>query len=155
MPIRLTWIPPTQQGSGIIGYKLYKSVNPTPLVHTHPYRAFDGNTTTFDDYEYDRRLLEITGYLYKITAFTDQTESNFQESNTVLVQFSFEDFVHGEVWDDTCPLPEAPILRCQEELWTDPWEYYERTNPILLWTETWEGFELTTPVLLWTEGWEG
>src|SRR3977135_606545 len=101
MPIRLIWTPPVLQGSGIIGYKIYKTLSPGPLAHSHTHllQTVNGNITLYDDYAYDRRLLDSTGYLYKVTALTGDAESDFDQANTVLVQYSFEDFVHLEPWD--------------------------------------------------------
>ncbi len=114
MPIRLSWTPPVLQGSGIIGYKIYKTLSPGPLVHSHTHllQIVEGDVTLYDDYDYDRRLLESVGYLYKVTALTGDVEGSFAAADTMLVQYSFEDFVLLEPWDLT--LSGDDILELEE-----------------------------------------
>lgn len=131
MPIRLTWTPPVLQGSGIIGYKIYKTLSPGPLVHSHTHliQTVSGNITLYDDYVYDRRLLDSTGYIYKVTALTGDAESSFDGANTVLAQYSFEDFVHRENWDLT--LLGEDILELEESWDVNIYSYTSLGNMIM------------------------
>ena len=174
MPIRLTWTAPINQGSGIVGYVLYKTISPGPLTPFDLFQIFPGNVFSYDDYAYDRRTLQENGYIYKITALATEGESDFSLANVVFSTHSFEDFVHREEWEfgftgvDMLELleqweftfPTTPVqkyLESWEDLvisWTEPWEYSLGFSNTQTWIETWEysfGFSNTQT---WIEFWE-
>ncbi len=99
MPITLTWTAPLEEGAGVIAYLLYKVVSPGPLTPVNTLTIVNGNVFLYDDYDYNRRLLEETGYLYKVTALNQDGESDFSLSNEVLITHSFEDFLKLEEWE--------------------------------------------------------
>jgi hypothetical protein len=100
MPIHLSWTPPVQQGSGIVGYKIYKTLYPGPLVKaSHFLTVVGGNTLEYNDYAYTRRLLQDVGYIYKVTALTSEVESSFNDADQVHITYSFEDLRGFEDWD--------------------------------------------------------
>lgn len=131
MPIRLTWNAPVQQGSGIIGYKLYKTLAPGPITIFDFHQAFSGNVFQYDDYAYNRRLLQDTGYLYKLTSLSTEGESDFSASTLVTVNYSFEDFVDIEEWEFS--FGEVDDLELLEL-----WEYTFPTTPNQQYIEGWD-----------------
>lgn len=145
MPIRLTWNAPVQQGSGIIGYKLYKTINPGPISPFDFYQAFSGNVFLYDDYMYNRRILQEDGYLYRLTSLSTEGESDFSLSSDIVVSYSFEDFVDIEPWEFS--FNEIDTLELLEL-----WEYSFPTTPNLQYGEPWE--YSIAPALQYLETWE-
>lgn len=101
MPIRLFWTPPDLVGTGILGYAIYKTTYPGPLIKAaHLLQLVEGDVTEHEDDAYDRNTLHDPGYIYKVTSLTDEVESSFTLSNVVHITYSFEDFVSLEQWEE-------------------------------------------------------
>ena len=98
MSIHLTWTSPLDPGTGIVAYKLYKRSTSGTITPSDFFQVFNGSTFSYDDPFYDRRHLEEVGYFYKITALTDEVESDLLFSNLIHVQYSFEDILHTEIY---------------------------------------------------------
>ena len=174
MPIRLTWIPPVDNGGGVIAYKIYKRTTPGVITSADFFLVLAGNILTYDDYFYTRRHLEDVGYYYKVTALTDQVESDLSASNLVHVLYSFEDQIGFEPWEfvftgtdllqlfetwDTS-LPSTPILLYEEhwdvllQEWIEHWEYSQGFSNSQNWIEHWEPTFVPSGSSAWLEHWE-
>jgi hypothetical protein len=145
MPIKLTWTEP-ESSVPIVGYSLYKRVGMGPLTPSHFLTVTPASIRAYDDYNYDRSILESVGYSYVITTLA---ASEGGQSNSVLITHEFVQVLYAEPWEFY--LNKTPILA-----YTEPWDFLGLPDtPVELYFEDWEfmGFP-DVPMELYTEGWE-